>query len=700
MAKYRIESVTIEGFKAFTEPKSIDISGNIVFLFGKNGNGKSSIIEAIRWCLSGGEREETLRNTFYEGDCCVEVKLKSADSPLTIHRRLRQGLGKSDVKVYTSDNKDVNITELFPYMSKLGGEGVYILSASQVQPPGRQRADITEFGPVIYEYLGLTEITEIIATIKEILELCEADRVKLDAQAEELKHKLQDQLREVDKSIESLVTAPPWEGTVPPTKDVTCQKIKNFVSELAAKLEQPVAQEGQPEQLLTISEKAIEKIKSKDPQGLKPKAENIRKHVMSLTQMKQEFQRLNGLLQECANRILNLEQKLSEVSKGETIQEIEDRRNQLKEEVARKALRAEVLRTGQKYVEKEGDEVICPLCGTEGQDILSTIKYNLGQETQENRALVEKLHETEVKFSQMHDLSTALESEKRQKSKLMENIENLKSILYQDFGISEKADLDTQVENALSSLKNQLDEMERAINDVNSWIEEKLREKRRLGEELRFHELRRKQERLQYWLEDGLEMVQKPLSQIDQFLASVTEIGDKFSQVLDDKLEEIIPPLSKELTRIYQGLTEQISFEQVSIVKHSTDGENVMKAPELLIKVGTQRRPLKLWDPDKVLNGQALKAIQLAPYFVFSNLQAQVLELDLLMLDDPSQHFDIDRIKLLLKELQNASTHAQVIIASQEPERFQPHLNQYFTPEQRLMMNVRMDDPIEGPFLG
>jgi hypothetical protein len=475
----------------------------------------------------------------------------------------------------------------------------------------------------------------------------------------------------------------------------------NFVSDLAAKLEQPFTQEGQPEQLLTISEKMIEKIKAKDPQALKPKAENIRKQVMLLMQTKLELQRLNGLLQESSKRILNLEQQLSQVSKNGKIQEIEERRNQLKWEIDREALRAEVLKTGQKYVEKEGGEVVCPLCGTEGQNILSTIKNNLEQETQENKSLVEKYHEAEGKFSQMHDLSIALESENQQKTKLMGNIENQKSILYKYFGISDKEDLNTQVENTLSNRENQLEEMERAINDVNKWVGEKLREKTRLGEELLFHELRRKQEKLQYWLDDGLEMIQKPLSQIDQFVASVEEIGETFSQVLDEKLEKILPPLNKALTRIYQGLTQQISFEQVSVKKQSADDENVMKAPELLIKVWTKRDPKKLWDLDSgVLNGQALKAIQLAPYFVFSNLQAQLLELDLLMLDDPSQSFDTGRMKLLLKELRNAGTHAQVIIASQEPERFQPYLKQYFTKGQCLLINIKMDDPIEGPFIG
>ena len=67
-AKYRIARVTIEGFRGFTRPQTIPIDGQNIFVYGENGRGKSSIIEAIRWCLfgapSGGDIE--VRNTFYE----------------------------------------------------------------------------------------------------------------------------------------------------------------------------------------------------------------------------------------------------------------------------------------------------------------------------------------------------------------------------------------------------------------------------------------------------------------------------------------------------------------------------------------------------------------------------------------------------------------------------------------------------------
>jgi chromosome segregation ATPase len=54
LANYRIAGLTIEGFRGFTTSQSIVFNGRNVFIFGENDRGKSSIIEAIQWCLFGG----------------------------------------------------------------------------------------------------------------------------------------------------------------------------------------------------------------------------------------------------------------------------------------------------------------------------------------------------------------------------------------------------------------------------------------------------------------------------------------------------------------------------------------------------------------------------------------------------------------------------------------------------------------------
>ena len=46
---FGVQAVEIEGFKGFTSSTTIDFKGRHVFLLGQNGNGKSSIVEAVRW---------------------------------------------------------------------------------------------------------------------------------------------------------------------------------------------------------------------------------------------------------------------------------------------------------------------------------------------------------------------------------------------------------------------------------------------------------------------------------------------------------------------------------------------------------------------------------------------------------------------------------------------------------------------------
>lgn len=90
--RYRIESLAVEGFKAFCVPQEITIAGKHCFLFGENARGKSSVVEAIRWCLFGLERDSDVRNRFSEAlDCRVELRLRDAAGLWRLERRLRPG---------------------------------------------------------------------------------------------------------------------------------------------------------------------------------------------------------------------------------------------------------------------------------------------------------------------------------------------------------------------------------------------------------------------------------------------------------------------------------------------------------------------------------------------------------------------------------------------------------------------------------
>ena len=83
---FRIDSVSIEGFKAFTIPQKFDFEGRSIFLFGPNGFGKTSIVEAIRWCLFGlaSRQGEIVKNQFYTGNCIGQIALRAPDGIWTM----------------------------------------------------------------------------------------------------------------------------------------------------------------------------------------------------------------------------------------------------------------------------------------------------------------------------------------------------------------------------------------------------------------------------------------------------------------------------------------------------------------------------------------------------------------------------------------------------------------------------------------
>ena len=56
-ARFRIDSLAVERFKAFGVPQEIMLAKTHCFMFGANVRGKSSIVEAIRWGLIGSERD-------------------------------------------------------------------------------------------------------------------------------------------------------------------------------------------------------------------------------------------------------------------------------------------------------------------------------------------------------------------------------------------------------------------------------------------------------------------------------------------------------------------------------------------------------------------------------------------------------------------------------------------------------------------
>ena len=123
------------------------------------------------------------------------------------------------------------------------------------------------------------------------------------------------------------------------------------------------------------------------------------------------------------------------------------------------------------------------------------------------------------------------------------------------------------------------------------------------------------------------------LKEYDSFLATAEEVGKLALEAFDTQISSAISPLAKEITQVYTRLTAHPSYDGISIVKQPSSSD-MMDPGKLELQVTSSRCPGKFF-PANVLNGQAARALQLVPYFVFSDYWHDVMELDLLLVDDP-----------------------------------------------------------------
>lgn len=94
----RLVSVQLSGFRGFAAEVKIDLDADAIVVSGSNGNGKTSIFDAILWCLSGrvprlGSENAALVSLYSEtGRADVEVTLRGIDGVLSVVKRSCDGV--------------------------------------------------------------------------------------------------------------------------------------------------------------------------------------------------------------------------------------------------------------------------------------------------------------------------------------------------------------------------------------------------------------------------------------------------------------------------------------------------------------------------------------------------------------------------------------------------------------------------------
>ena len=685
---FNVQGVELEGFKGFTVPKQIDFKGRHVFLLGQNGNGKSSIIEAVRWGLFGSafRPNEVIKNQHYPGECRVTLQLIRAGEPWTLRRTLNLGAGSSSEAILT-DQHGIRkpIREIMPQLDSVdAGEGTHIIFAPQSAPLRRQPEDLDPFEKTVFNYLGLTHPRVLLSHITESVDDQNTTEHHLDEQISKARKNIDEQIEEVQSRRNRILSVPPWGAGPTPSIGASEQKARAFIEEIT---NDQLSEELEGLSLNALVETARTLLHQRSAQA----HSDLTEEATEISNLRGTFEDLRGhqsRAQTLTSAVEEVRNKLHTVLNGRTPDALQGELKDAKRQADNETLRRQIARDAANLIERDDSEPFsCPICNSKcnGQTLLLALQSDANGSDAAAQARVRSL---ETRLQQSHELQQEVdeqESDLRLANKAIAELTNQinsvnnSSILDLD-GISQTID-------ELVKKEEQVTEM---INNQDQWHASKLKQLHGLQEEADYHNIQKQFTDLQKDRRE-FERITTSYGNLILFGESIRSIRDVVKTKLNEQLKQDIPRVSNILSGAFSALTQHPWYDRLVITEASL--------PKLELRVASSKDSSGQEDPTGVLNGQAESALNLVPYFAFSQTDDTPTEVYLVMLDDPTRASDTIHIQILVERLRELGQSVQLIVASQETERLGEMIPEVFDPESYIIVEPTGWSPESGPNL-
>lgn len=468
-AKYRIEELSIEGFRGFTTPQSLSFHGKNVFVFGQNGRGKSSIVEAIRWCLFGSAAgaDIEVRNTFYTNqECRVSLKLSGTTGTLRIERELRPGQERSRQIVRDSAGGEIRARDVLPQLTRLGAhDGTQVIFAAQ-HAAGRQiNADISDFGRVLCYYLNLENVPDILKALASLLEEKQAEAEELSENIESVAAVFRDRRGALQGRIEEIVVNPPWGEGPSPTQNETIGRILTLLQELATVLDREVPDNSAPADALNLADQWIELLATRSVGDLEARIAHLSERLNQATSLMSTARSSREDLRAKERLRRKYRQQIRELLAERTIEQLRRRLQRLEHRqdlhASCAAVAEHVAQICETFALKD-----CPACGSafENRELLAKARSRSKgdvaalRQSEEIQAIRDRLDSAEELNEALDGIAVEIQSE----SEFFDAaLGDLQSSLH-----LEKLEKDfTQLEGHLEKIRYDLNTLRRTLND-------------------------------------------------------------------------------------------------------------------------------------------------------------------------------------------------------------------------------------------
>ena len=545
---FSVTAVKIEGFKGFASPQTIDFGNRHVFLVGRNGNGKSSIVEAIRWGLFGSANRpnDTIKNQHYSGSCSVTVNLVRNGEPWSLSRPLNLGTGRSGEPILT-DRHGIRhpIREVMPQLDSLdAGEGTHIIFAPQSAPLRRQPEDLKPFDRTVFRYLGLTHPRVLLDNLEKFLE----DQAEAEDQ---LGEDLTDARKSIDGQIAQeqtlrghILNAPPWGSGPVPSISESERKARGFIEEVTGEPPRDDLEGLSLEALVDSAEESHGAKRTEDNGNLEKELENLAKPRRLL----EELHGIQGQVAIQDSTVKSTRSQLETAYDGLTSDELREILKEARFEATTESIKGRIVRDAIDLIGRnESEEIPCPICDSNhDRQILESVLQTYA--TDGDDAMGSVVSELESQVQETERLEILLKEQETRLHSLIEGAEKAHDLLNDEdkIKLSDTFDIDQLIDNYLSRES----VVKERLEDQDAWFTSKQAELNGLKDESRFQRIQRRLNSLQANRRE-LERVIDSYSSLVAFGQSVRTIKEAVGSRLNEQLAQDIPRVSEVL---YEGI--------------------------------------------------------------------------------------------------------------------------------------------------
>ena len=683
----RIERISVEGFKGFTDAQEIDLRNRHVFLIGPNGNGKSSIIEAIRWGLFGSTNRpnDTVKNEGYPGDCRVEIALARGGKRWNLHRILNPGGGGSRPSLFDDDDVEHALRDVLPQMDSLdAGEGTHIIFSPQSAPLRRQPEDLTPFERTVLDHLDLKHPRAMLSHLEIFLKDQEDAEHGLGERVSDARRDLDVRITDLEDRRGRILDSPPWGSDRLPSRQDTKTKALNLISKIRTAEPRKDVSGLSLAALVDEAEFALRKRKGLDRAPLERELRSTNVRLRRLESMR-----------DAHRKIVHQKKALSEARErlrvaldGATLDELNERKQMAGQQAETRQLRhrlAEI--AGELLNRPEVPGTVCPICEGELQE--GKVEEAVSAMTHVGREMDSSvLRSLEAQVTEAQRLDGTVQDLIHETARRQSDLD--KVINDQDDDKLATVVGEGRVSEYVEWVTEQKASIEEQIGDLDSWLAGVREELRKLRDEADFQQIQRDLNGLNA-VDTGMRSVERAYEHLVTFGESVRDVREAVECTLMKELHAKAPSVAEDLTNVFSALTRHPHFDRLMM--------NEDKLPKLELCVASSSDTTGKRHPTNVLNGQAQSALALVPYFALSQAADTPTEVHLVLLDDPTRAFDREHIQILIEQLADLGERVQIVVATQETEAFCDLLPRSFKRESYVIIKPESWSYADGPRL-